>query len=110
VNKKKILCVCQRGNCRSAGMAFILKDYFNLDALACGIEAVQESTWQMLYSWADIVILMHDELLEQIPQDTREKIILCNVGEDVYWRGIDKMLFSKCNDFIIEHKNLLGVN
>lgn len=103
----KILCVCQRGNSRSVGMAFALKEIYNTEAIACGIDAVSSDTWKLLYDWADLVVVMHDELLPYIPAETQDKIKLCNVGEDIYWRGVDLNLLDQCRNFI---KNELKIN
>lgn len=95
----KILCVCRRGNSRSAGFATLLRERCKVESLCCGIEAVTDDTWKMLYAWADKVIVMYEPLIAQIPQP-HDKLLLCDVGHDVYWRGIDDRLKALCADFM----------
>ena len=53
-----------------------------VDALAAGVGANSAETLDMLYRWADKVIVMHDLLLPCVPEAYKEKVMLCNVGED----------------------------
>lgn len=103
----RVLAVCERGNSRSHAMTWLLKDCFGVESIACGIRAVGAETWQLLYDWADIVVLMHAPLLKFIPSANRDKIVICEVGPDVYWRVPSSTLCDLCERFI-KSEHLLG--
>ncbi|MBS3927484.1 MAG: hypothetical protein KGZ65_02565 [Sphingomonadales bacterium] len=97
----KVLCVCERGNSRSVCMTWLLKDHYGVEALACGITAITADTWRLLYSWADKVILMHAPLRRHIPGgDPELKMVVCDVGADVYWEPPHADLTDQCRSFI----------
>ncbi len=95
----KILCVCARGNSRSVALAYILKDQMNLDAIAIGIEAASEETKEMLYKWADKIILV-DKTLDKIPEKYRSKLKIWDVGRDRFFRGFEPELLQIYTDYI----------
>lgn len=98
----KVLCVCSRGNSRSAGLAALLRENYGVETLACGIHSASPETFRMLCDWADFVVVMQWSLLASLPSDCRYsgKVNLCEVGDDVYWRGIPAALAHKCDDFV----------
>jgi len=53
--KKKVLTVCNGGNCRSPALAEVLKGNFSCDAIAIGTYWTQPGTMRMLCEWADII-------------------------------------------------------
>lgn len=83
----KILCVCQRGNSRSVALAYILKDMLNQDAIALGEETAAKDTKQMLYEWADKIIIVDKKLRKRIPKKYAKKCTVWDVGEDSYFMG-----------------------
>lgn len=80
----KILCVCQRGNVRSASLAYILKDAFGHDAVAIGWQTAGPELQGMLFVWAERIVVMECYIAEKIPIKYREKTYVCDVGPDVY--------------------------
>lgn len=98
---KKVLVFCSEGNSRSVGCAYVLKSRpHRADALAAGIRRVSPETKKMLCEWAEIIIIMHDELVPHLPEEYLPKMKLWNVGEDIYARGWKNGLTDKVKDFI----------
>lgn len=96
----KILVVCARGNSRSVALAWILKDHMNLDAIAMGIRAAADDTKDMLYKWADKIILVAGAFKDEIPEEYRGKLKVWDVGEDRYFRGFEPDLLQQYTDFL----------
>ena len=78
----KILCVCQRGNVRASGLAYILKDRDGHDALACGWETNFGETLEMLCEWADKIIVLESYFKNKIPIKNQGKVEIFDVGID----------------------------
>jgi len=83
--KQKILCVCQGGNSRSVHLAYLLKDRYRFDALACGWEGNAEDTLMYLCKWAEVIIVVQPMFVEKISEKFREKVIVMDCGEDRYF-------------------------
>jgi hypothetical protein len=81
---KKFLCVCEGGVNRSVALAFVLKAIHGHDALATGWRWTSPETMQVLCQWADHIFVMQGEFREKIPADYREKVLVADVGPDVY--------------------------
>lgn len=96
----KILTVCERGNSRSVALAWILKDHMNLNAIAMGIRAADEETKEMLYKWADKIILVAGDFKDEIPEEFRGKLKVWDVGPDRFFRGFEPELLQTYADFI----------
>lgn len=91
----KVLCMCQGGNSRSVGMAYLLKYFFNLDALSCSWEKNSQETINMLCKWADKIIVMEEKFKIYIPIGFKYKVLICDVGEDIWFKISDDLL-RKC--------------
>jgi hypothetical protein len=98
----KILCLCQKGNSRSVALAWYLKQKHQIkhEAIAAGMVTTSRSTRKMLYEWAELVILMVPRYRHWIPSEYDSKIVECDVGTDIYFRGFDKNLIKKITEFI----------
>ena len=96
----KILCICARGNSRSVALAWILKDHLGQDAIAMGIEAASKKTKEMLYKWAEKIILVDNQFLDQIPEEYKEKTKVWHVGGDRFFRGFEPELLQMYVNFI----------
>lgn len=53
--KKRILCVCNGGNCRSVALAEVLKGTFGCEAVAIGTYWFSPSSQALLGEWADVI-------------------------------------------------------
>ena len=91
----KILCVCEWGNNRSVTMAFLLKYVEGFETLTAGLMYNSPETLDMLYNWADKIVVPEDTLLEFIPEKYKEKIKFYNIGKDIYPRRFNQVLFYK---------------
>lgn len=96
----KILCVCEGGNSRSATLAFLFKDGLYQDALAMGLRTSSEETRQMLYKWAEVIILVAGEFKNEIPEEFKSKLKVWDVGHDVYWVGASRRLVNKYKEYM----------
>ncbi len=96
---RKVLVLCQKGNSRSVGMATLLKD-IGADALAAGVETASRPTMAMLAAWAERIIIMSARFVRWVPEEHREKVALCEVGTDTYWRGVSQRLEHQCVAFL----------
>ncbi len=76
----KFACMCAGGNVRSVAMAYALKEKGH-DALACGAINSLE-TREMIFQWADRILVMHEPLLKHVPSQFSGKVILTDVGPD----------------------------
>jgi hypothetical protein len=81
----KILAACQAGVCRSAAMARELKQHGH-DVLVVGLGYNDPETVKMLVDWADKVVVLQKELLKLVPPEGRDKVVIADVGPDV-WDG-----------------------
>lgn len=101
----RVLCVCERGNSRSVGLAWLLKDVYGIEAIACGISATSHATMEMLLIWADKVVCMQEHIQKRLKCDygyLADDAMLCEVGDDSYWRGVDNSLAAQCDRFVQE--------
>jgi predicted protein tyrosine phosphatase len=88
MSKLKILTICQHGSVRSVACAYLIKTIYKHDAIAMGVDDAEPETQEMLYNWADKIILMDKTLLDKvvinIPAYIKTEITMCDVGEDVW--------------------------
>jgi len=99
--RPKVLVMCQGGNSRSVAMGYLLKYKYNFDAIACSLEKNSEETLQMLFEWSEKIILMQGYMMEHVPKEFHNKVIVTDVGEDV-WFCIPNYLVSLCDHTIKE--------
>jgi predicted protein tyrosine phosphatase len=79
---KKFLCVCEGGNVRSVALAFVLKEFHNRDAIACGWRFAENDTLEILCKWADAIVVMQPHFKDKLPEAYREKALVVDVGPD----------------------------
>jgi len=102
----KILTVCDQGNNRSVHLAHLLK-YWNNDVLPVGLDTNSKETLEMLYKWADAIIVVEDAMRQVIPIEFIQKVKVWNVGEDVYSRPFNTQLHQKAKQYLEENKGWL---
>ncbi len=107
-----ILCLCQRGNVRSATAAVILRDFFGVnDVIATGVETTTPETMQVFVDWANHVLVCGDEsLMDGVKpfhrhyfyhpaageiEDNRAKFIHINIGADIWMKPMHPDLVAK---------------
>ena len=100
---QKVLCVCQGGNSRSVACSFLLKYRYGCDALAASWETNSVETLTMLYEWADIIIVMQAEFEERVYLAYRDKVVVIDVGPDIWFNGLHPDLLKKCDDLLLQY-------
>lgn len=103
----KILCVCQGGNVRSVTLAYILKYQYGQDALAVGWEPNSTETKNLLYKWADVIILVEDQFKKHIPKRFHKKLRVVEIGPDRWFMSLHPDLMDGLNT--IDFKKFLGI-
>jgi predicted protein tyrosine phosphatase len=81
---KRFLCICEGGNVRSVALAFVLKNFHNRDALACGWRFTELATLKMLCKWAEAIVLMQREFIDKVPKKYHKDLLIVDVGPDRY--------------------------
>lgn len=83
----KYLCVCDGGNVRSVGMAYVLKHEFGQgrnEAIAVGRGNSSIDTLAMLCEWADVIVIMEPHMKVDIGLKYKDKVRCVDVGPDRY--------------------------
>jgi protein-tyrosine-phosphatase len=91
----KIAVFCKGGICRSAAMSNVLKSYGH-DVLCAGLGYNSSETIQMLSDWADRIVVMQKELADLVPMSSRGKMVVADVGPDVWTSSVDPDLVARC--------------
>ncbi len=82
----KVLCICAWGNSRSVALAWLLKDKYHKEALACGMAQITPATLRMLADWADTIILTTLEATHPMLDEYKDKVLIWDVGRDKYFQ------------------------
>lgn len=88
--KLRIVTMCQGGHVRSVGLKYLLRYSFGHDVIACGWEGNTEEAREMLFKWADYIVVMQSEFAKYVPEkhhnrpDKSRKLFAYDVGEDRY--------------------------
>lgn len=80
----KILTMCRGGHVRSVGAKFLLSYKYGHEVLACGWESNSDETLEMLFDWADFIIVMKDEFMQYVPKKYKGKTFCYHVGRDIF--------------------------
>jgi len=102
---RKILCVCEVGSSRSVACAFVLRAKYQADALACGWKFNSEDTLRMLCAWADGIIVMQQRMQQQIPDTFQEKVLVVDVGPDLWYNSLHPELLTKVDLLLLDKLN-----
>lgn len=81
-------------------MAHVLKYVENFETLTCGLEYHTPETLKMLFEWADVITVPEDKLLALIPEEYKNKVKFYNIGEDVYPRPFNQVLYAKAKELM----------
>ncbi len=108
--KMKILTLCRAGLVRSVALADVLKLHFEpTDVLPAGVDFNTKETLEMLYKWAEIIVIMEEHFMEKIPEEFRDKVLVCEVGADTYGSSKNPDLINKVWMWAELNQDLLGV-
>lgn len=106
----KILTVCRAGLVRSVALADVLKLHFEMtDVLSLGIDFSSRATQDMLFKWADRIIVMEDHYKNKIPQEYIDKTLVCDVGPDTYGTPKNPDLIAKVFDWTRKQAQVLEI-
>jgi predicted protein tyrosine phosphatase len=92
----KIIVFCRAGITRSAAMTRVLKERHAADTLPAGLERNGPELQELLCGWADRVLVMDARLLELVPMGCMKKVILTDVGPDVWENSSAPDLVNRC--------------
>lgn len=79
----KILVLCNHGNVRSVGLAYLIKTIYKHEAIAAGVEDLSADTLLYLAKWADKIITLTPEAMKTMEGYT-DKLGNLYVGEDIW--------------------------
>lgn len=98
----KIVCVCAAGNVRSVGLARVLKGDVGgrHDAVAIGHQTAGEELKSLLFNWADRIVVMTEGIRSHVPAEHAHKLLVCEVGPDVYGDPRNPELRKQCKAFV----------
>jgi predicted protein tyrosine phosphatase len=99
----KIVTMCFGGNVRSVGLKFLLHAKYGHDAIACGHDYNTPETRNMLFEWADYIVVMTADFAQYVPDKYRYKTFCYDVGEDRYHNPFHPELQSQCDYMIQKH-------
>lgn len=104
-NSKRILCICRGGASRSVGLRNVLTWANGHDGIAAGFEGNTPETLEMLYNWAEIIIVAREWFKTQIPEKWHYKLRFLELGEDIYFSPHPE-LYNKCNEWVKTQEDL----
>jgi predicted protein tyrosine phosphatase len=100
--------MCQGGNSRSVACGYLLKYKYGIDTLACGWEGNRPETCQMLFAWADLIVVMQEAFLEHVPKKFRKKVLVIDVGPDVWCNSLHPELLAKIDELLTPHMTIVS--
>ena len=96
----RFLTMCEGGNVRSVALAFVLKDNYGQDAIACSWRSNTRETRNMLYAWADYIVVMQPHFAEHVPGEFAPKVRCVDVGPDSYGTPMHGDLLAELNKVV----------
>ena len=94
---------------RSVGLKFLLHHTYGHDVIACGWQGNSHEAREMLFAWADYIVVMQSEFAEHVPAiyhtrpDGTQKVFAYDVGEDRYGSPFHPELQKMLKDMILQH-------
>lgn len=106
----KIVTMCRQGLVRSVSLTDVLKLHFEpVDVIPIGYFANSLETKEMLFTWADFIVVMEAHMAKYVPEAFLSKVLVCEVGPDVYGRHNHPALLDKTWRWARENQALLGI-
>ncbi len=94
---KKIVTMCRQGLVRSVALADVLKLHFEpVDVIPIGYAGNTTATKRMLWTWADLIIVMEEKYLGALREEDMDKAHVCEVGPDTYGNSHNPKLIDFC--------------
>jgi predicted protein tyrosine phosphatase len=99
----KALCVCQYGQSRSVGLARCLRKLNRgYEAASVGWES-SPSALPYLCEWAEVIFTVEPSHLQKIPARHRPKVVLLDLGPDIWSNPYHPDLYAKCLTLLARH-------
>ncbi len=86
----KVLVLCNHGNVRSVGLAYLIKLIYKYDVLTAGVEENPPETLKYLESWSDRIISLTKEAYILFPESS-----FIDIGKDVWHNPFSRDLQHK---------------
>jgi len=107
----KILTLCRGGHVRSVALKYLL--HYNCeerhDVIACGWESNSQETREMLYGWADYIVVMTKDFAQYVPEKFHNKpsggrkLFCYDVGEDRFMNPFHPEIQTMLKSMIKNH-------
>lgn len=107
----KVLTLCRGGHVRSVALKYKLHYQCEErhDVLACGYESNSQETREMLYEWADYIVVMQSHFAQFVPKkfhnkaNGERKLFCYDVGEDRFMNPFHPELQKMLDDMLDRH-------
>lgn len=98
----KILAMCEGGNNRSGGLAYILKTCYHVEAMQIGWHFNSVETIHMMSRWADYIVVMQPWApdITNIPEDCWHKMRCIDVGPDIFHSNTNLELLHRLSQIV----------
>lgn len=91
----KIVTVCEQGLNRAVTAKWLLQ-FRNHEVIAAGLKRLSSDTLQMLFDWADLIVLLDGRYVDDIPP---EKLLVWDVGPDRFEHHYNPELVAMLRQF-----------
>lgn len=106
----KIITMCRQGLCRSVALADVLKLHFEpVDVVPIGHFGNTKEAQQMLFTWADKIVVMEEHYRAHVPEEFHPKTMVCEVGPDRYGNSKNPELIGMVWRWTRKHLDELGI-
>ena len=108
-NASKIVTMCQGGQVRSVGLKFLLTYRYRHEVIACGWQSNSPGTRELLFRWADYIIIMQPCMEQHVPliyhnrEDGTRKLFCFDVGPDNYGNPFHPRLLEALDAMVRKH-------
>lgn len=92
--------MCAGGCVRSVALKYLLKYKYGHEALACGQDANNAETIEMLCNWADYVIVLTKDYEKFVPEKYKSKMLCYDVGVDRFGYAFHPELMMLCDELV----------
>ena len=102
---RKILCICQNGNCRSVATCYCLKKRGYKNVIATGWNNTSSETLKMLCDWADKILVAKPSHGDMLPNGKEKIDQVFTIGDDKWLNPMNKEL----KEIINKQLDLIGL-
>lgn len=94
------LCICSGGIVRSGACAALLRDQ-GADAIPVSSKNTSTATFDLMCRWANRIIVMQPQFAERVTPEYRHKVVVFDIGPDVWANPLHPDLLAKISAHII---------